>query len=174
MDGASEPPVIEADLRDGTQVRLRPLRREDAPLLREGMGRLSARSRRLRFHSAVTGLSDAQLKALVDLDQHDRVALVADVLEDGDHHAVGVARYAAVPGDGPPEFAIVVEDAYQGRGIGRLLLGALFDHARRSGFDRLTAEVLAENDRMLHLLREVARDIELQRQGGSFHVDVRL
>lgn len=163
-----------ASLPDGTPVRIRPLEPGDAPLLREGMQRLSERSRRLRFHSAVSDLTDAQLRALVAVDQRDRLALVVDVPTDEGYEGVAVARYAIPPDGGPPEFAIVVEDAWQGRGVGRLLLRALFEAARGNGFEELTAEILAENDRMLRLLREEAPEVDLTRHGTSFSATVRL
>lgn len=167
--------VTEAVLPDGTPVRFRPIEPSDAPLLEEGMARLSERSRRLRFHSAVTHLTDAQLRHLVDVDHHDQEALVADVLQDDGYVGVGVARYARSGRDDPaPEFAMVVEDAWQGRGVGRLLLRALFATVRRNGFDRLTAEVLAENDRMIRLLREEADAVTLRREGSAFHVSLEL
>ncbi|MBW3657332.1 MAG: GNAT family N-acetyltransferase [Actinobacteria bacterium] len=172
---ASRPPELETTLPDGTRVRFRPIGVDDTQLLREGIGRLSERSRRLRFHSAVTSLSDAQLRHLVDVDHHDQEALIADVLLGDEYVGVGVARYArAAPDDGVPEFAMVVEDAWQGRGVGRLLLRALFAAARRNGFERLTAEVLAENDRMLRLLREEAGAVTLRRDGSAFHVTLEL
>lgn len=174
VDGTPET-ITETVLPDGTSVRFRPIRLEDAPLLQEGLARLSERSRRMRFHSAVTHLSLAQLRRLVDVDHHDQEALVADLLEGDEYRGVAVARYArSGPDDDAPEFAIVVEDEAQGRGLGRLLLRALFATARRNGFRRLTAEVLAENDRMLHLLRDESAAIELRREGASFHVELEL
>ncbi|MBW3619615.1 MAG: GNAT family N-acetyltransferase [Actinobacteria bacterium] len=165
----------EAVLHDGTVVRFRPIEPADAPLLEDGLARLSERTRRLRFHSAVTHLTDAQLRHLVDVDHHDQEALIADLLEDGAYRGVGVARYARrSPDDDAPEFAIVVEDAVQGRGIGRWLLRALFATARVNGFTRLTAEVLAENDRMLRLLREESAGLELSRVAGAYHVELEL
>lgn len=167
--------TTETHLADGTPVRFRPIRLEDAPLIQEGMARLSERTRRMRFHSAVTHLSEAQLNHLVDVDHHDQEALVADVLEGDEYRGVGVARYARHgPDDDAPEFAIVVEDALQGRGIGRLLLRSLFATARRNGFERLSAEVLAENDRMLHLLREEAVAVRLVLDGNAYHVELDL
>lgn len=175
MDRPAETSATETVLRDGTRVRFRPIRLDDAPLLQAGLERLSERTRRMRFHSAVTHLSDAQLRHLVDIDHHDQEALVADLYEDGEYRGVGVARYARTsPTDDAPEFAIVVEDDVQDRGIGRWLLRALFATARRNGFERLSAEVLAENDRMLHLLRQEAAGVELTREGGVYHVVLEL
>lgn len=172
---AADDAVVETVLPDGTPVRFRPIRHEDAPLLQEGLGRLSERSRRLRFHGAVTHLSEAKLHRLVDVDHHDQEALVADLLEADGYRGVGVARYArASADDDAPEFAIVLEDAVQGRGLGRLLLRALFATARRNGFRRLTAEVLAENDRMLTLLRQEAAALEATRDGAVLHIVVTL
>ena len=133
-------------------VRIRPILPSDAPMLQEGVRQLSERTRWLRFHMPISQLSDAQARVLVDVDHHDREALVAEVLQDGGWRPVGVARYARVSAD-QADLAIVVTDAWQGRGIGRLLVDRLAAAARQEGFAAFVAQVISENQQVFRLFR---------------------
>jgi acetyltransferase len=81
---------------------------------------------------------------------HDRRAAIVAAGPDGE--LVGVARYGCSPGGDEAEIALVVEDAWQHRGLGTILLSALLDHAESRGITRFLAYVLADNRRMLGLI----------------------
>jgi len=66
---------------------------------------------------------------------------------------VAVARYEGLPGERSAELAVVVDDALQHQGVGRLMLERLVDVAREAGLDTIQADVLAGNTAMLGLLR---------------------
>lgn len=153
--------IRSARLRDGTQVILRPVRPRDIAAFRAFMCGLSPKSRYLRFHAAVTDLSEAQWQYLVAADGRDHVGLVAwngDVV-------VGVACYFRLK-DSPEkaEVAFAVADALQRRGLGSLLCKELVIAARHAGIRSFRAEVLAENRGMRRLLRgsflRVVSDLE--------------
>jgi GNAT superfamily N-acetyltransferase len=134
-------------------VRIRPICPSDGPSLQAGIRMLSERTRWLRFHMPITHLTDAQVRVLVEVDHHDREALVAEVRRAGrGWRPVGVARYARV-GPDRADLAVVVMDAWQGRGIGRLLLDQLAAAARAEGMAAFVAQVLSENRRVLGLIR---------------------
>jgi acetyltransferase len=82
------------------------------------------------------------------------MALAATAMLDGET-LIGVARYVLDKNDESAEFAIVVADAWQGRGIGRRLLGKLIEVARERGLRRLYGEILATNRPMLELVRKL-------------------
>jgi GNAT superfamily N-acetyltransferase len=133
-------------------VRIRPIRPSDGPSLQAGVRMLSERTRWLRFHMPITQLTDAQVRVLVEVDHHDREALVAEVRRDGgEWRPVGVARYARI-GPDRADLAVVVTDAWQGRGIGRLLVDQLAAAARAEGMAAFVAQVLSENRRVLELI----------------------
>lgn len=175
-DGYPAHRIVEDRLPDGTEVRCRPILPDDAVELRRGLERLSERTRWLRFHAPVHELSDAEVRMLVDVDHHDREALVAEVRTGsrwvpGLRHwqPVGVARYART-GPEEAEVAIVVEDAWQGRGIGRWLLGRLVAAAREEGIRRLIGEVLAENQVALRLAEAPGLRVERHEDGTVVHL----
>ncbi len=161
-------------LADGRVVWLRLLRAEDAPRLTDLCHRLSPLSLRQRFlHSAVRcDALDVEGLAAVDQVQRVAVAAVADPASEGPILAVG--RFH---GDGSDraEMALVVEDAYQHQGLGRLLLGWLVGEAARRGLRVLDGYVLYDNQPILRLLRSSGQPLEVNWDGGnvlSFKLDV--
>ena len=134
-------------------VRVRPLRRDEGAPLDAVFAGLSPESRYLRFHSPVHRLSTPLRRALLDVDGCRHVALVA---ESPDGEAVGIARLVrdARQTDGA-EVAFEVVDAWQGRGVGRLLLTAIVEEAARIGVSRVHARVLVGNAAAEALVRAV-------------------
>ncbi|MET0851597.1 MAG: GNAT family N-acetyltransferase [Candidatus Rokuibacteriota bacterium] len=88
-------------------------------------------------------------RILADVDHDRRAAIVA---ADPEGELIGVARYGTEPGADEAEIAVVVQDAWQGRGLGTILLSALLDHAVSRGITKFLAYVLADNHRMLRLV----------------------
>lgn len=145
-------------LGDGTRVVLRHIRPEDADELRRAFERLSPGSRYRRFFGGVAHLSDEALHYLTHVDGRDHVAIVATG-ESPDlktEPGLGVARFVRVH-DAPTvaEAAVTVVDDAQRRGLGRLLATTLAVAARERGIHTFRADVLAENEPMVSLMREV-------------------
>lgn len=145
-------------LADGTSLLLRPLRPSDAEALRQGYEQLSSSSRYRRFLGAVPALSDEMLRYLTSVDGDSHVAIIA-ALESPDlktERGIGVGRFVRLPGEpSVAETAITVSDAFQGKGVGKLLLSALVLIAADHGIRSFRAEVLADNTAVLALLASV-------------------
>ena len=147
---ASSPFSWECDvsLDDGQCVHVRPIRPDDAERLRALYERLSPESLYYRFFSPVPPPSERQLRALTEVDYDTRMALVATVDDD----VVGVARYDRDHDDGgQAEVAIIVQDNFQGKGLGTRLMRRLADVGDSQGIDRFNATVLPDNKRVLGL-----------------------
>ena len=114
-------------------------------------------------------LSERQLAYLTEVDHRDHEALLA---LDPDDNAIGVSRFVRLDDD-VAEFAIVVADAWQGRGLGTELLDRLVDRAREEGVRRFSAVVLAENAEALALLERLG-DASRRAVGPQVEVDVAL
>jgi RimJ/RimL family protein N-acetyltransferase len=140
-------------LADGTLVGVREVRAGDAPALKRLVGRLSERSVRLRYFGPMKELSDAQARRFAEVDGVDRYALVA--LDPEDEEIVAVVRYEREGDSDAAEYAALVEDRLQGRGLGLSLTRSLIEAARENGIGRLNAYVLPENKAMLGLLRDL-------------------
>ena len=174
MGGDASAYAADIVLRDGATLRLRALRPDDRERLIQLVSRLSPESSYFRFFRTTTKLSDEDLNRFTNLDFKRNVALVATVGGDGEEEIVGVGRYAALDPPGRKsdraEIAFVVADAFQGRGIGTLLLEHLAPIARANGITRFEADVLGENNRMLKLFATSGFEVERSFQSGVFHV----
>jgi acetyltransferase len=143
--------VGDVTLRDGTVLHVRPIRPEDAELELAFVNGLSEQSRYYRFFYRLHELTPAMLARFTQVDYDREMALVA--VDDGTpdrpmRSFAGVARYTANPDGESAEFAIVVGDAWQGRGVAGLLMLHLIDCARRRGLSRLEGAVLRANAKM--------------------------
>jgi acetate---CoA ligase (ADP-forming) len=149
----SSPRHPEADvaLRDGSTVHVRPVTATDAPALRAFFEHLSPKSITLRFFSRFPDL-DRAVRWATEVDQH-RYGLVATSSADG--RVVAHAGWETDP-DRPEraEVAFAIADAMQHNGLGTILLGQLIQAAEQAGIAVLTAEVLPQNHRMLHVFRD--------------------
>lgn len=157
-------------LRDGSPVLVRPVRPDDKAELRDAFDRLSDESRYLRFSGAKKRLTDSELAYLTEVDHHDHEALAA--LDPRTGRGVGIARYVRSTEDPElAEFAVVVMDDWQRRGIGTLLLSRLADRAREEGIRRYSAVVLAENRRAISLMEGLGVTTRRDLDAGTVILD---
>jgi len=138
-------------LRDGALVRLRPIRPEDEPLLQDLASHMSPQDLRLRFFTAMKGLSHQLAARLTQIDYDREMALIA--LEADADQILGVSRFAADPDNRQAEYAVEVRSDWKGRGLGYLLMTRLIDVARQRRIGELVGEVLRENTAMLQMCR---------------------
>lgn len=142
-------------LADGSQVMLRPIRPEDAGIERDFIAALSPESLRLRFLSGMRTLTPAALARFTQIDYDREMALVAVQDVQGREREIGVCRYITLPDGESCEYAIVVSDAWQGRGLGRCMMARLAEVARARGLRKMTGFVLSANAPMLALCEEL-------------------
>lgn len=152
-------------LAGGRAARLRPLASGDVCAEKAFFNGLSLDSRHQRFHFGLRELSPALLKLLTDVDQRLHRAWVAEAEEPG-RPVIADARYVR-EAERPTvaEFALAVADDWQGRGLGRRLITHLMAEARSQGVQRLFGDVLAENRRMLALMRELGARLKAHPDG---------
>jgi acetyltransferase len=146
-------------LDDGTGVMLRAIRPDDARIEQQFVRRLSPRSRQLRFLSGIKELSPALLTKFTHTDYPAEAAFIATIDCNGQEQQIGVARFATGSSDDSSEFAVVVADEWQGRGIATALLRKLFRVAIHAGSHAIEGLVLQENARMLELARDFGFEI---------------
>ncbi len=142
--------VADVHLKDGTPLHVRPIRPADAELERAFVNGLSEQSKYFRFFYRLHELTPAMLARFTQVDYDRELALVAIDDADGRSTFVGVSRYIANPDRESAEFAIVVADAWQGRGVGRVLMLRLIEYAKQRGLSRLEGAVLRSNPNMRH------------------------
>ena len=160
-------------LRDGTCVPVRRIRAADAAALQRLVRRSSDRSIELRFFGPMKELSDEMAGRFADVDGKDRFALVALDPQDPDE-IVAVVRYAREEGIDGAEYAALIEDRFQGKGLGIALTRRLIEAARKNGIGHLYALVLRENEGMLRLLRSLDLPERVRWQDGAERVEIEL
>jgi len=153
----------DAAARDGTPIRLRPVRPEDEPLLQDLFAHMTHEDQRLRFFAPMRELSHALASRLSQIDYDREMAILA--LHEGVN--LGVARYFADPDRLRAEYAVAVRSDWKGRGVGRLLMTALIDIGRREGVGELFGDVLHENKPMLDLSRALGFSLEANQQDAA-------
>jgi len=152
----------------GWRVWLRLLEPGDADLLRQFFWRLSSETIYRRFLSPITAPSNALLKRLVDVDHHDREALIAM----DERGIAGIARYGT---DGSShDVAVVVADDWQGRGLGKVLIRRLAHIARMRGIASFHATMLGENRRAQSLVLGLSPKTKMRFQAGYLEADIPL
>ncbi|VAW02125.1 Protein lysine acetyltransferase Pat [hydrothermal vent metagenome] len=156
-------------LKDGGTVRIRPIVPDDTDALAVFVQNMSTQSSYFRFFRVKRELDAEELVAFTDLDYRMNMAFVAIV----DGELVGVGRYNAIPGDTvSAEIAFTVADAYQGMGIGTLLVFRISAYARALGIERFRAFLLADNHAMMRVFRNAGFPLTRDIDEGVYTVDI--
>ena len=134
---------------------LRPLQREDIDIEAAFLTGLSPESRHNRLLGGMIQITRAYLEQLTSVDFSRDMALAAVLMLDGREILIGVARYVLEADGRACEFALVIADAWQGRGIGSRMMEKLIAVARSRGLARIYGEVLSTNRHMLNFCRKL-------------------
>lgn len=154
----------------GQQVRIRPLRATDEPLLRAMFYRLTDATIYHRFFGYLKSMPHNKLKLLLEIDYQQALSLVAVVGEIGAERMIGLARYDVDPATRYAEAAFLVEDEFQNQNIGTELLVSLTQAARDRGVIGFTADVLADNQAMLRLFYKSGETIHSHFDDGIYSI----
>ena len=143
----------------GQAVTLRALRRDDQDIENAFVSGLSAETRHNRLLGGARRITREYIEQLTSVDFSRDMALAATVMLEGRETLIGVARYVRAADAASCEFALVVADAWQGRGIGRKLMEKLVEIARTRGLEEMFGDVLATNRPMLRLARALGFEL---------------
>ncbi|WP_405222663.1 GNAT family N-acetyltransferase [Lentisalinibacter sediminis] len=156
-------------LDDGTPIEFRAVQPWHKAMLAEGFTRLSPESRRRRFFTGKTGLSDEELRYLTEFDGTDHYALGAMLPASGpggddEPQGIGVARFVrSASAPETAEISIVVVDDWQHRGVGKGLLERIAGAAAERGIRRIRSVALADNPAVRELLERHTEGLEVRR-----------
>ena len=164
---------------DGRTVFTRRINRDDSARLVDMFYRSSEHTRQMRFHCGCKTPSDElvwrEAAKLSLLDPQRQVALGACIHEDNGDRIVGVARFGRVnPDDQVAETGVIVRDDFQGVGLGTHLLFSLAEAAQSMGILYLSAWILPENHKVLHLIKKIGTPVKQIRQHGEIYIEVLL
>jgi acetyltransferase len=140
-------------LDDGKKLTLRHIAPGDAVKEQTFVRKLSAQSRYMRFHGSIKELNKKDLETFTNPDPLNAEALIILYKGEINEEEIGVARFVIDPDGKSCEFAIVVADEWQERGLGAKLMKALISHAKSRGIKRIHGSVLENNSGMLQFVK---------------------
>jgi acetyltransferase len=142
-------------LADGTKIFLRPIKASDDNLLLELFNALTPETIHLRFFSTLKYMPKEVLEQFTHVDYDKQMAIVALIDENDRERMVGVGRYTLLADEpGAAEFAIVVQDSMQGRGIGSAILYHLAHVAKLQNVHTIVGYIINENHKMFGALKK--------------------
>jgi RimJ/RimL family protein N-acetyltransferase len=160
-------------LRDGISIEVRALKPEDEAGMLAAIERTGVQSLQRRFFVMKREFSEKERNFFMKVDFTNHVALVAVAQENGRPTIIGGGRYIVFEPQ-RAEMAFVVVDAWQGRGIGSILMRHLIKIAGDSGLKELTAEVLPENAAMLKVFGKFSFKPASRRDPQTVHLALKL
>ncbi len=157
-------------LKDGSRILLRPIRREDTERWLAFVRRLSRRTKYLRFHYVPKEMGPEDAIRFCTVDYTNTFAFVAEALKEQRKNIVAIGRYYRLPNKHSAEVDFVIEDVYQGKGIGTKLMEWLANVARDNGITNFEADVLAENEQMITVFRDYGFHVTSDLKWGVYHI----
>ena len=174
MKKAAYPSQYETEvlLKDGSRILLRPIRQDDAERWLAFFQRQSEQTKYLRFQRDPGEMGPEDALRFCTVDYKNTFALVGEVQREQRKEIIAVGRYYRLPDKRSARVALAIEDAYHGKGIGTRLIEWLANAARDNGIDVFEGDVLAENERMMSVLRDYGFHIDSELKGGVYHVTI--
>jgi acetyltransferase len=162
--------VRPVDLEDGSPCVLRPIKPEDEPLWMELLGSCSKETIYFRFRYFFFWQSHEVATRYCYIDYDREIAIVAETKEGNRRRLMAVARMVADPMKDTAEYAILVADPWQDKGLGGLLTDYCIEIARRWGIRRLEAITTSDNHRMVAVLKKRGFTMEMDPDGSLIQV----
>jgi acetyltransferase len=159
---------------DGLTLSIRPIKPEDAPLLEDLFDTLSPTSIYHRFFSPMKSLPHHMLVRFTQIDYDREIALVALNNDENQEKMLGVARIIGKPDGDEGEFAVIVGDPWQGKGVGAELLKRCLRIVKERGMQSVWGTALIENKQMLRLARKIGLKISQSPGANEYEMTLEL
>jgi acetyltransferase len=149
----------------GWDVLLRPIRPEDEPLEHEMLTSLSEKTLRERFFQTIKHITHEMHVRLCNIDYEREIAIVAEIKEGDKRSIIGIGRLIMEPDLKKGEFAVIVHDRFQGKGLGFKLVDMVIGIGHEKGLKEIYGYVLSENLRMIHMCSRLGCTVQPQEEG---------
>lgn len=159
-------------LKDGRWVLLRPIKPEDEEIEYELIKNLSEESSRFRFFQVIRDITHDMLVRFCNIDYDREMAIIAEYTEAGKLRNVGVGRLIIEPDRKRGEFAVLVADDFQGKGLGTKLVDTIIEVAMEKKLSSIYGIILPENTRMINLCKKMG--FEIKHRGEDVYVELKL
>ena len=159
-------------LKDGSRILLRPIRQDDTERWLAFFQRQSQQTKYFRFQRDPGEMGPEDALRFCTVDYQNTFALVGEVQKEQRKEIVAIGRYYRLPDKRSARVAFAIEDAYHGKGIGTKLIEWLANIARDNGIAFFKGDVLAENERMMSVLKDYGFHIDSELRGGVYHLTI--
>ena len=160
-------------LKDGSKVLLRPIKPSDATMKQDLFYSLSKETVTKRYLGSLKTMPLKRIWPYVVIDYNNEMVIVGTVQEDGNESIIAIGSYSRVPNTNLAEVALVVRDDWQNKGLGTILFNYLCEIAKKRGLNGFIAWMLADNRRMMHILKRSGYPIRYKIEGDIYHVEIR-
>ena len=161
-------------LEDGTPVKIRPMKPEDEPLVADFLAACSDETIYFRYFRRIRTWTHDMLIRFTQNDYDRELGLMAVGAPPGPEVMMGVSRLVTTSDRQDAEFALIVADAWHGKGLGSKLMERLIQVAREMGVKRLKGDVLSENHPMLALMSKLGFVLSKDEGGETVRVEMTL
>ena len=141
-------------LNDGTKIMLRPIKPEDEPLLENMLDYISTSSLYYRFFGFVPKVTHEWMSRFTHIDYDREIAIIATIKREDSEEMIGVVRIIEDAWNESAEYAILIADKWQGKGLGNLMTDYILDIARQRHIGKIVASVLPTNAGMIHMFEK--------------------
>ncbi|MEE4362461.1 MAG: GNAT family N-acetyltransferase [Desulfotignum sp.] len=154
----------------GAAIRFRAMKPSDEEGMRRFFYRCSKEMIFYRFFYSIKTMDHDKMQTYVNVDYHREFSIVGLVVEEGNQKIIAEARMVKDERTAFAEVAFLIDERFQGIGIGTYLLSRLVEQAREQGLKGLTAEVLADNQPMIKVFEKSGLPLEASLGGGMYHL----
>jgi acetyltransferase len=152
--------ISEFTMKNKKKAIIRPIRPEDEPMESEMFKNFSKETERQRFFKEIKNINHDQFARYTQIDYDREIALIAEVGENKNKKMAGVVRLIADPYNETAEFAIVVADPWQGKGLGDKFTDNILAIAKKRSIKTVYAKFLKDNHIMSHIFEKRGFKIE--------------
>jgi acetyltransferase len=157
-------------LQDGTTVLLRPIKPEDEPLWLAMLGSCSKESLYSRFRYFFHWETHEVATRYCYIDYDREIAIVAEIMEEGQKKLIGVGRLVADPDHETVEFAILIADAWQQKDLGNILTDFCLEVAESGKLKKIVAQTTPDNKRMISVFQKRGFDVRINNHDSTVDV----
>jgi acetyltransferase len=161
-------------MRDGTPVLLRPMKSEDEPLVSQFLANCSEETIFFRYFKFIRKWTHEMLIRFTQNDYDREIGLMAISQPPGPEVMLGVSRLVMAADRATAEFAVIVADPWQGKGLGPKLVEGVIEIAREQGVKLLHGEVLAQNQPMLEMVKRLGFNLKKDPEGQTVRAEMKL
>ena len=152
-------------------VKFRPIKPSDEDKMRRLFYQFSDEAKYLRYFSAIRTMSHKEMQRYVNIDYKQNLSMVGIVQERGIERIIAECRYSFYEDENIYEAAFIVDEDFQGIGIATFMLEHLLEIAKERGLERISAYVLAQNDKMISVFEKAKITPRVINNGDQFRYD---